>query len=266
MKFIRAIGNYFWNVLKSIGALLWSIAIGLLKRIFLLIYLIISGPYDFALGLVYGTKLLFNTPKQWFPWFGNSLLKILAWVGKIIGKILDILQLGELMDLLFQVVKPNQRTLSPSEIMEAQKVYGQGLTFWQVRIDENSLLAWLGAKYAGSEHMGTTTFHTINFSRKLKTHPGNNDMNWLIHELAHVCQMEHVGVQYIIEALVAQNTSGYQFGGPMGLAGKKLKDFNREQQAEIAAHYYMDVLFGRADPKYYLPFIEEFRNAGKLWF
>lgn len=181
------------------------------------------------------------------------------------GKTLDIILLGELLDLIFQLIKPNQRTLSKSELEEAKKVFGNGLNYWQVRIDENSLLAWLGAKYNGSKNLGVTTFHTINFTRRLNVSPGNHDMNWLIHELAHVVQMEHAGVQYIVEALVAQNTGGYHYGSPKALVGKQLKDFNREQQAEIAAHYYQDVLYGNTSSDYFKQLIAEFQNADKLW-
>ena len=266
MNIINAIGTYFWNILKSIGAILWTIATGFIKRTFLLVYHIISGPYYFVLGMIHGIQLLFHTPNQWPGWFGKSLLALLAWTGRIVGKALDILLLGEILDLLFQIVKPNQRTLTELEQAEAQKVFGQGLIYWQIRIDEASLMAWLGARFAGTNNMGVTTFHTINFTRKIKTSPGNSDMEWLIHELAHISQMDHAGIQYIVEALVAQYTGGYNYGEPTSLSGKKLKDFNREQQAEIAADYYQDVLYGNVSPDYFISLIEEFRNVRKLWF
>lgn len=265
MKTITIIGNYLWNIIKSIGAIPWTIATRLIRRLFLLIYHVLSGPVLFFIGFYHGIMLLFKQPKQWTSWFGKSLLLILAWIGRVVSKILDVVLLGELLDLVFQLVKPNSRVLTELEVSEAQKVFGKGISYWQMRIDELSLIAWLGARFAGSFDMGVTTFHTVNFTRKLDAKPGNGDMTWLIHELAHVSQMEYVGIQYLVEALVAQNTGGYHYGGPSALVGKKLKDFNREQQSEIAANYYGDVLYGNTSPDSFLPLIEEFRNAKNIW-
>lgn len=265
MKIITAIGNYLWNSIKCIGAIPWTIATRLIRRLFLLIYHVLSGPYFFVVGLIRGFTILFNQPKLWANWFGKSLLSILVWIGRVVSKALDVVLLGEILDLVFQLVKPNSRTLTEVEASEAQKVFGKGISYWQVRIDEFSLIAWLGARFAGSFDMGVTTFHTVNFTRKIDARPGNGDMIWLIHELAHISQMEYVGIQYLVEALVAQNTGGYHYGGPDALVGKKLKDFNREQQAEIAAHYYQDVLYGNISPDSFLPLIEEFRNNKNIW-
>lgn len=265
MKFIINTGNYILNILKSIGAILWTIIYRLLRRLFLLIFHLVSGPVYFSMGVYHGFKLLINQPGHWTGWFGLSLLSILAWIGRVLSKILDIVLLGELLDLVFQIAKPNSRTLTELELTEAQRVFGKGITYWQVRIDEYAVLAWLGAWFAKSKNMGVTTFHTINFTRKLKIEAGNRDMEWLIHELAHVRQMEDAGIQYIVEALVAQYTGGYNYGGPKALAGKKLKDFNREQQSEIAADYYRDVLYGHTSPNYYIHLIKEFRDARKLF-
>lgn len=265
MNILKSITYYLWNVIKSAGALLWTIPTRLVRRAFILLIHIFLGPYHFVLGMGEGIKLLLNDPKTWVGWLGKSMLQSLAWIGRLISKTLDILMLGEILDLAFQVVKPNQRTLTSVEIEESRKVFGDALNYWQIRIDEASLFAWIGAKYARKSNMGVTTFHAVNFTRKIETAPGNNDMIWLIHELAHVSQMEHVGIQYIVEALVAQNTGGYHFGGVAGLADKELRDFNREQQAEIAAHYYDDVLYGHTPSHYYMPLILELRDPNGLW-
>src|SRR5690606_11317723 len=91
---------------------------------------------------------------------------------------------------------------------------------------------------------GVTTGHTINFNKKISAAPGNNDMAWLVHELGHVGQYTYVGLQYIGEAIHAQATGGYNYGGGAALAGKDLKDFNREQQADILRDYYKHVVYG----------------------
>jgi hypothetical protein len=267
MKIIIGIGNYVWNSIKSIGAVIWTINTRLYIRLFRLISHIISGPIFFFLGLFKGIKLLFSQPGQWIAWLLKSLISILAWIGRVVSKIMDVALLGELLDLIFQMVKPNSRTLTQVEMEEARKVFGDNMFYWQIRIDEYSLIAKLGARFSGSFNMGVTTFHTINFTGKIVAGPGNPDMRWLIHELAHAGQMEQVGIQYIVEALVAQNTGGYDYGGPNALVGKQLKNFNREQQADIVADYYYNVLYGNTSPDYYLHLIEEFnmdRYALKL--
>ena len=255
-----AVVNYLQNILYSIGALLWSVATTLIRRIILLMHHILVKPFQ-IIGksfrqdpdTTYGQRLL------------NILLKFFGWVGIICTKILDVLLIGSILDLVFQLVKPNQRRLTVLELTEAKKVFGDQWDYWKIRIDEHSLIAWLGARFAGTSNMGTTTFRTINFTRKLQVAPGNSDMEWLIHELAHVIQMEQVGIQYIFEALIAQFTEGYDYGIHSELLGKKLSDFNREQQAEIAAHYYDDSLYGSTPSAYFLPHIEEFKNSRRLW-
>ena len=266
MKFISLFGLYIWNVLKSIAALPWTLAVGLLRRLFLLTFHILGGPVYFVVGIIHGGTLLFNEPDQVMHWLGKGTLNILFWIGRIISKTLDVVLLGELLDMVFQVVKPNSRTLTDTELSEARKVFGNALWYWLIRIDEFSILAKMGAWFAKSSNMGVTTFHTINFTRIINPTPGSKDMEWLIHELAHVSQMEHAGLQYIVEALVAQNAGGYNYGGSGALEGKKLKDFNREQQAEIAADYYQNVLYGQTLPGPYLPLIEEFQDTRRLYY
>ena len=90
MKIIYEIGTYLWNIAKSIGAFMWTIIYGLLRRLLLLVFHIIRGPVHFSLGLYYGFKLLFKQPKQWPGWLGQSLLSMVAWIGRVIGKTLDV--------------------------------------------------------------------------------------------------------------------------------------------------------------------------------
>ena len=265
MNLVRLIGIYLLNCLKSIVAIPWCILSDLLRRILLFLYHLFGGLVYFGVGFYLNFKLLFTQIKIWPKWFGKVFMAIIAWFGRFVSKILDLALIGEILDLVFQLLKPNSRSLSAIELTEAKKVFGDGLRYWQIRIDEYSLIAKLGALFAGSENMGVTTFHTINFTRKLVVAPGNRDMDWLIHELTHVCQMQHVGIQYLIEALVAQYTGGYNYGGTDGLKGKTIQDFNREQQADIAADYYSQVLYGHISADNFLPIINEFRNANGLW-
>lgn len=182
-----------------------------------------------------------------------SLLFLTVWIGRIVAKILDICSFPEFMDFLWQAVKPNTRRLTQVEEQEARKVFGDSINYRKVRIDENSLIAWLGAKRHRCSGMGITSFRTINFNKRIKTAPGNSHMKWLIHELAHVSQMEHIGSRYMIEASYARATEGY--GYVLG-AKPHFYDYNREQQASIAADYYIALISGRSTDAYD-PYIAE---------
>jgi hypothetical protein len=182
-----------------------------------------------------------------------SLLFLTVWAGRAIAKILDICSIPEFMDFLWQIIKSNTRRLTRVEEQEARKVFGDSINYKKVHIDENSLLALLGAKRHKCSGMGITSFRTINFNKKIKAAPGNSHMKWLIHELAHVSQMEHVGSRYMIGASYARATEGY--GYTLG-AKPHFRDYNREQQASIAADYYISLVSGRSTVAYD-PYIAE---------
>jgi hypothetical protein len=179
--------------------------------------------------------------------------------GRIIAKILDFCAFPEIMDCLWQIVKPNTRNLTAIEEQEARSIFGNKIDYLRVRIDEASFIAWTIAKLKRRSGMGVSTFHTINFTRKLNTAPGNADMKWLIHELTHVAQMEHTGSQYLVEAFLAQIGEGYTYR--LG-AKKHFREYNREQQASIVADYYIARFSGRSTAAYD-PYIAELR-AGEL--
>lgn len=197
--------------------------------------------------------------KRFCKWVWGSLLFLTVWIGRIIAKILDICIFPEVMDILWKNMKTNSRSLTPLEEQEARKVFGNSINYQQVRIDEQSLIAWIGAKVNNCWGMGITTFHTINFNKKINTEAGNSSMKWLIHELAHVAQMEYVGSRYMVEAFYARATEGYRY-----IPGAKpyLCNYNREQQASIAADYYSALVSGRSTAAYD-PYITELQ-AGKL--
>jgi hypothetical protein len=183
--------------------------------------------------------------KGFGKWIWDGIVGGLAWIGRYLAKLLDIIGLGEIWTFLMNIIKFwSTRTLNGIEEAEARKVFAGSISYWQVRIDEMSLIAKVGAWFAGSSGMGVTTGHTINFNKKISAAPGNSDMAWLVHELAHVAQYTYVGLQYMGEAIHAQATEGYNYGGGAALAGKNLSDFNREQQADIIKDYYRHVVHG----------------------
>ncbi len=190
------------------------------------------------------------------------LSNLLWWVATLVSKIIDISGLWEMMDWIFIIFKPNTRQMTELEISEAKKVFGDSLPYKAIRIDEKSLFAWIGAKSEGKSQLGLVTFRTVNFTRKLNCQPGNLDSGWLIHELVHVSQMQTLGAQYLYEALYAQKTSGYRYGGQSTLKeGHKLHHFNLEQQAEIARHYYKYCVHGEREPNIYKTYIEALRKG-----
>lgn len=195
-----------------------------------------------------------------------------GWMLSLVSHIFDLLLLPETIDLFWQVTKPNTRPLNHTELQEVKKVFGDALPYDQIRIDEWSFIAYMGALLSRSKQMGICTFYTVNFTRKLNTLPSSSDMGWLIHELVHVAQMHHVGSRYIWEAVYAQQTSeGYDYGGPNNLVGKSFWQFNREQQGDIVRHYYEYVVCApktplfrtHFQPQHYQSHIDELQQ-GKL--
>lgn len=265
----KAIARYGWNVLKSAGALAWNFITKAPGRIWEVLKHVGKGAFGVLKWLWNGIKTGVTNPKGLGKWFVDGVLSGAAWTGRLVAKLLDVVSLGEVWDLLSQIIKFNSRTLTGVEIAEAQKVFGNSISYWQVRIDEASLIAKIGALIQGSSGMGVSTAHTINFNKKISTSPGNGDMAWLIHELVHVAQYEVVGSQYIGEALYAQATAGYNYGGVAGLVGKNFSDFNREKQGDIAQDYYLGVLYNNmpggvpspADQPTYQPLIDQLRRG-----
>ena len=189
----------------------------------------------------------------------HGLLFFAIWIGRLIAKTLDACAFPKLMDLLWQTVKLNTRSLATIEEQEARSVFGNRINYRKVRIDETSFIAWLGARLNRCSGMGVAIFHTVNFNRKLNTAPGSSEMKWLMHELTHVAQMEHAGSQYLVEAFHAQAGAGYLYRSG---EKKHFRDYNREQQACIVADYYAKRCSG-GSTEAYDPYIVELR-AGEI--
>jgi hypothetical protein len=249
-KGIKAVAGWGWNVLKSGAALAWNQVVKFPGRVWRLIKHLGSGIAGVASWLWEGLKLAWHLDfKGMGKWLLDGFLSGAAWVGRLVGKLVDVAGIGEVWDLIFQIIKFNTRTLTSGEKGEAEKTFKNSISYWQVRVDEYSLIAKIGAAFKGGGGMGVTTFHTVNFNQKITAGPGSSDMHWLTHELTHVSQYEHRGSQYLGEAVHAQATVGYDYNGPNALwrpsthvnpntLGKHFSQFNREQQGDIAADYY----------------------------
>ena len=152
--------------------------------------------------------------------------------------LLEIAGVGEIYETAADFIKFNTRTLSDEERKTANTIFGSSINYDLVRIDDYAVI---GPSFSDREY---TSFHTIN---------GWGDMSddTLIHELVHVWQYETSGAIYMPQAIHAQVWGeGYKYKSVAGLkaaknAGKDIRSFNREQQAQIVQDFYL-IKQGRA--------------------
>lgn len=148
-----------------------------------------------------------------------------------IFRFLDKVGVARFYEKLSNLIKPHTRPMTLHEIELAHSVFGDSIQYEKVRIDEK---AYIGTRRYDICYV---SFNTINNWGKLSD-------ELLIHELIHVWQYQHFGAVYIPRALAAQRTKeGYNYGGVRALikaihAGKKIWDFNYEQQGDIVADYF----------------------------
>lgn len=180
-------------------------------------------------------------------------------------KVLDTLRLPRLLEIVWHLLT-RVSALAEPELKAAVSVLGaECISYISVRVAQGGILAVIFRLNGGRAF---TTFHTINI-------PWSGDharqhLDIIVHELTHVCQFEVVGSVYIWQALRAQRTIGYSYGGWQQLKqdrdnGKHYRDYNREQQGQMAQDYYNDVIvkcLSAEDPvrQAYEPFIDELRN------
>jgi hypothetical protein len=179
-----------------------------------------------------------------------------------------------------------RRPLSESELQEARLVFGAGFNYTQAYVFEDARWTdWVdgvGAalqkrKRGPDEHNAITLGNTSYFPIKIRTTPDViaardlRDIGWLMHELTHQWQYQRLGWKYLTSALGVQLSLGrasydYKKGFPSRedalrearKVGRKLKDFNLEQQGDLARDFYFAIKLG-GDPSPWQPFIEELR-------
>jgi hypothetical protein len=162
-----------------------------------------------------------------------------AWVLTLVSRVFDVLGGPEAVEFIWHMVT-RARPLNGTEITAASSVLGPNAIRWgDVRVSEGGLLSLI---FSLNNGRAFTMFHTINLAP-------NEGIDVVVHELTHVFQYERAGSVYIGQAIHAQATIGYGYGGGPGLvsdkaAGKHYRDYNREQQAQIAQDYYNLVIAG----------------------
>ena len=173
------------------------------------------------------------------------------------------------------------RLLSTAERDEASRVFGLSLRLEAVRLDEGvrwtSTVAGWHARLRGlpppSAHAITLGYHVympvvLETSQARIVSGDINDMGWLIHELTHAWQFQHVGWAYLAQAIGEQVRLGpkaYDYGGEAGLraahaAGLRFAHFKREQQADMARDFYFALKRGR-DVSAWQPYMLELQAA-----
>ena len=161
---------------------------------------------------------------------------------KPILKTLDLLQVPRIIQLVWHLLTRVSR-LTDDETDAASQVLGaDAVRYAAVRVAEGRILRLI---FKINGRRAFTLFHTINLPASGDHSRGKLDL--LVHEMVHVYQFETVGSVYIWQALRAQKTDGYSYGGWEQLAedrqnGRRLVGYNREQQGQIAQDYYKQVL------------------------
>jgi hypothetical protein len=178
----------------------------------------------------------------------------------------DVLRGPRIFEVVWHILA-RMGPLNGTERDAASAVLGRdAIRYDAVRVAEGRLLSLVFRLNGGRAF---TTFHTINLPSS--TRHSSSHLGIVVHESTHVYQFEVVGSIYIYEAIRAQRTTGYAYGGWQQLQedwrnGRHFKDYNREQQGLMAQDYYTEVVEkGRLpqDPirQAYEPFIAELRSG-----
>lgn len=144
---------------------------------------------------------------------------------------IDLVGIPTIYESVLMICKRQTRRLSEVEITEAKKMFGDTIRYDLVLVDP---AAKFGTK---SFALAYVSFFTINYRKPIS-------LAVFIHEMVHVWQYQNFGAVYISKAIKAQKSiEGYDYGGKQGLygamlKGKKITDFNFEQQAEIVEDHY----------------------------
>jgi hypothetical protein len=184
-----------------------------------------------------------------------------------------------------------RRPLTETEIAEARLVFADGFDYTRAQVFEGA--TWtdfvdnVGAviqrrKRDSNIHNAITLGNTSYFPIPIRTSPevlATGDlthMTWLIHELTHQWQYQHLGWRYLTKALGVQLREGrrsYDYAREFGSREKALTEaknlgrmfasFNLEQQGDITRDYYF-FLKQKLDFSPWEPFIDEVRKARRV--
>jgi len=185
-------------------------------------------------------------------------------------------------------VSPNfpakKRKLYSWEINIIYPIFGNTLNYASIRVHENN--PWpdwidrLGRRLKkmplaeNGKHNAITLGNHCLFPVQLpESQPDIGDpdflrMEWLVHELTHAWQYQHMGWAYLFRALIAQfrfKAQVYEYGGADGLAqsrqnGINFRQFNPEQQGKIVQDYFLRKSI-QSDVSAWEPYIMEVKDT-----
>ena len=186
---------------------------------------------------------------------------------KWIFKIFDLFHGPRIFEVVWHLLTGISK-LRQDEKDAAHRVLGKNVRYSAVRVAEGRILRLI---FRLNGNRAFTLFHTLNLPASGHHSRGNLDL--FVHEMVHVRQFEHVGAVYIWQALRAQRTTGYSFGGWQQLAedrqtGQRFNSYNREQQGQIVQDYYNQVITPKLEEdspvrRAFQPFVDDLQ-AGIL--
>jgi hypothetical protein len=194
------------------------------------------------------------------PWLAGRGRAGLLRAVQIVFEVFDIFGIPELFAFLLRAAT-RATPLRGEEITAAASVLGPAAVRYQdVRVAESGVLRWVFKRNGGRAF---AVFHTVNLP--VSGPHAREHLDIVLHELVHVYQYERTGSRYVAESLLAQREEGYGYGGSEGLIraraqGRRLADYNREQQAQIVQDYYLLRRAGHATSAFE-PFIAELRQG-----
>ncbi len=272
---IRWVGPHAWEIIKAIGTALWEklsllgeLAWDFVSLLPLRIIRLVIEQWDSVSSALSRLIAGIGQGITW-KWIKQALIDAAFWAFDLVVQALEVTGIVDALQLIWGLIF-HTRELTDAEIAASKAVHGEHLIpYGKTRVDQHSFLVRLG-KWVNqlfgdktATERAITTFHIIHAPEVL-------DIETAVHELTHVAQYEHIGAVYMPQALHAQTSEmGYDYGDLVRARadGKHYKDFNREQQAQIAEDYYL-VTNGR--PSWFhgteaglKPFIDEMR-AGQF--
>ena len=196
----------------------------MLKRRFIHLINVLSGR-EFFRRNKHNSEKLWKRGCVFIPWY----------IIGIILAVFDLFFVGYLIQVTMQITQRNGRKLTAAEMNLFAGLPIDKLYLESVMVYEKSWVARFGAWMVRRKSLGLGLANTIHFSREIDI-KNPSDCRWFVHEIAHTLQFKYRGLIYIPEALIAQQFSGYGFGGLETLKhANKLRAFNPEQQADIFA-------------------------------
>lgn len=170
--------------------------------------------------------------------------------------LMDILAIPTIYEILSDWTKWFTRPLTDRELVLTHKYYGDSINTTLVRVHSN-------AKYTAKKlAIAYVSFNTINHWHEI-----SEDV--FVHELMHIWQYQHLGSVYALKALYSQSRgNAYDYGGLENLyfamlQGKKLLEFNFEQQAQIIQDYCLGKELDMLNPfaeSIYLNYVSQVRE------